>query len=351
MRLLIVKMSALGDIVHALPVLAYLKSAAPEVEIDWLVEEGFASLLHKHPLIRKVHPVRMKFWRQQGLVKSFAEIRRFRQGLRQEKYDIVLDLQGNSKSGLFTLFSGAPLRYGFGRDGVREWPNLLSTNRHALLGTGGHHISERTLTVARAALSGGAANVLAGPLSPDAEALASVDRLLQAQDLSVGRRVVLHYGTTWKTKLWSLDHWRQLVLRLVNELDLRPILTWGNDDERQAAETINEAGSGKAVIWPRGSLPELVALLARADLVIGGDTGPVHIAAAVGTPTVSLYRVTDSRRNGPRGERHILLQAPLECSPCLRKSCERDAECGRSISVEEVFRAVERQLDARKANQ
>jgi heptosyltransferase-1 len=122
------------------------------------------------------------------------------------------------------------------------------------------------------------------------------------------------------------------------------VLIWGNDAEHEACRAIHLAGNGRAVIWPRGTLPELVALLRKADLVVGGDTGPIHIAAAVGTPTVSLFRVTDAERNGPRGEEHIRLQAPLDCSPCLRKKCERDAECGASIDVETVFGAVIRQL-------
>ncbi len=104
---------------------------------------------------------------------------------------------------------------------------------------------------------------------------------------------------------------------------------------------LRAAASDSAVVWPRGTLPELVALLARATVVVGGDTGPIHIAAAVGTPTVSLFRVTDSRRNGPRGERHILLQSPLDCSPCLRKECERDEACGMSIPVKTVAGAIE----------
>jgi heptosyltransferase-1 len=155
--------------------------------------------------------------------------------------------------------------------------------------------------------------------------------------------VILHYGTTWTTKLWPLDRWCDLAAAL-RRRGVRPVLTWGNDTELAAARQILEACHGQAVVWPRGTLPELVALLARADLVVGGDTGPVHIAAAVGTPTVSLYRVTDARRNGPRGDRHIRLQAPLDCSPCLRKACDRDTECGGSIAVAEVLRAVERLL-------
>jgi heptosyltransferase-1 len=90
-------------------------------------------------------------------------------------------------------------------------------------------------------------------------------------------------------------------------------------------------------IWPRGTLPQLAALLARAAVVVGGDTGPVHMAAAVGTPTVSFYRVTDGERNGPRGQQHVRLQAPLDCSPCLRKACDDDPVCAKSVGVNEVF--------------
>lgn len=346
MRVLIVKVSALGDIVHALPVLPYLHSACPEVEIDWLAEEGFASLLEGHPLIRRVHRLRTRAWRREGAGPLLAGMREMVRDLRRERYDLALDLQGNSKSGLFTLLSGAPRRVGFDRDGAREWPNLLATNRRIPLGKDDFHISERSLALTRGAFPGGKDAPAAGPLSVIPAAAEAVEGRLGEFGFAAGPIVVLHYGTTWTTKLWPLESWRELASRLVRERGVRPVLTWGSEAERFAAEAIREGSGGEAVLWPRGTLPELVALLARADLVVGGDTGPVHIAAAVGTPTVSLYRVTDARRNGPRGDRHIRLQAPLECSPCLRKNCERDAECGRSISVEEVFGAMGRQLSS-----
>jgi heptosyltransferase-1 len=128
------------------------------------------------------------------------------------------------------------------------------------------------------------------------------------------------------------------------EQGLQLVLTWGDNVEKLAVERIAEACQGRAVIWPRGTLQELVALLAAARLVIGADTGPVHIAAAVGTPTVSIFRVTDSRRNGPPGEGHIRIQAPMDCSPCLRKSCDLDRKCGLSVTVDSVRDAVERLL-------
>ncbi|APG26632.1 lipopolysaccharide heptosyltransferase I [Syntrophotalea acetylenivorans] len=340
MRVLIVKISALGDVIHALPTLAWLKSIDPSIEIDWLVEEGFAPLLEGHSLLRKVHRLGLKRWRRQGFLATLKGIRQTIIDLRQENYDMVLDLQGNCKSGIFTLLAGASQRFGFARDGVREWPNLLATNRKVALTPADHHVSDRSLAVARAAFPEGKTALLAGPMNVSPEASATVQRQLTELDLDRQPLVVLQYGTTWTTKLWPLECWQELAGRLCDDYRVRPILLWGNDTEKQACIAIHRATDGRAIIWPRGSLPELVALLQKADLVIGGDTGPIHIAAAVGTSTISLFRVTDAERNGPRGDEHICLQSPLDCSPCLRKDCERDAECGKSISVSEVFRSV-----------
>ena len=180
MKVLIVKTSALGDVVHALPVLAWIKSADPAMEIDWLVEEGFAPLLDGHPLLRRVHRIATRSWRLKGWPAAAREGLRTIGLLRREEYDIVLDLQGNSKSGLFTLLSGAPLRYGFNGKAVREWPNLLATNRWVPLSAVDHHISERSLAIARAVFASrlcckgkpsgcrSAKNLLMSPLSKSA---------------------------------------------------------------------------------------------------------------------------------------------------------------------------------------
>lgn len=344
MKVLIVKASALGDIMHALPVLRWLHSADKHIEIHWLVEESFASLLESHPMIRKVHLLRTRAWRNQGWRKTVREVAKSVLTLRDEQYDVVLDLQGNSKSGLFGLFSGAPLRYGFDHRGVRELPNVLATNRKVSIKETDYHVVDRYLSIARAAFPSGKVDPTALMLPPDKRALSKIDELLFQKGLNNTFLIVLHYGTTWKTKLWSLDLWQELANCLAKQGNSRLLLTWGDDDEHRAALTIQAAAGEKTVIWPRGTLPELAALLKRADLVIGGDTGPVHIAAAVGTKTVSVYRVTDALRNGPRGPEHICLQAPCDCSPCLQKTCEKDAECARSIETDQVLSAIHQLL-------
>ncbi len=340
MKVLIVKVSALGDVVHALPVLAWLKSADESMQIDWLVEESFAPFLEEHPLIRKVHQLSTKAWRRGGVRASVKGAWQMIRCLRQEKYDVVLDLQGNAKSGLFTLMSGAPLRCGFDRDAARENLNLLATNRKVAPGELDFHITDRSLSIARAAFPKGSELRVAGPLPVDATALQTIQQQLGKAGLVDKPIIVLHYGTTWVTKLWPIASWQTLALRLVEEKGLRPVLTWGNEKEYAAVQAIQDACTGRCFIWPRGSLKELSALLSEADLVVGGDTGPVHIAAAVGTATVSIFRVTDPDRNAPRGKIHAHAVANFDCAPCLRKECDRDLECGKSISVDTVFELV-----------
>jgi len=344
MKVLIVKVSALGDVVHALPVLGHLHAATPGVEVDWLVERSFAPLLEGHPLVHRVITLDTKAWRTAGSAASLKGGLSVLRQLRSAHYDVAIDLQGNSKSGLFTRLCGAARRYGFDRQQAREWPNLLATNRKVAIPSDCHHITNRYLHIARAAFPADTHIALAGPLPVQPAAAETITRQLADVGLERKQFLIAHYGTTWTTKLWPLENWQQLAAQLT--VDGRQlVLTWGNDAERAAAEAIRAASGDHAVIWPRGTLPELVALLEAAQLVVGADTGPVHIAAAVGTPTVSIYRVTDGLRNGPRGERHITLQTPLDCAPCLRKTCNRDTECGESITVERVLAATRSQLE------
>jgi heptosyltransferase-1 len=340
MKVLIVKISALGDIAHALPVLAHMHAVIPDVTVDWLVEERFASLLDEHPLLNRTICVDTRGWRTRGPVRAVTGATEVIRRLRAEKYDVALDLQGNSKSGLFTLLCGARQRFGFDRDQAREWPNLLATNRKVAIPPSEYHISDRYLQIAKSAFPGESNISPCGPLPVRKQAARTVAGLLEELDLQPGRFLAAHPGTTWQTKLWPLDLWSGLVRILSLDYGERVVLTWGNNLERQAAASIAEGCQGRVHVWPRGSLPELVALLKQARLVIGTDTGPVHLAAAVGTPTVSLYRVTDGRRNGPPGDHHVWLQAPMECSPCMAKSCERDHECGESLSVDTVLHSV-----------
>jgi heptosyltransferase I len=167
-------------------------------------------LLEGHPLIRKVIRLHTKAWRRQAAGQGAWQAIAVGAALRRERYDVVLDLQGNSKSGLFTLLARAPLRFGFDHTGTREWPNRLATNRKVTLGEDAFHITDRSLVVAQAAFPGGSVRPLAGPLTADQGAMARVELLLRERGLNGQPVVVFHYGTTWQTKLWALENWQRL---------------------------------------------------------------------------------------------------------------------------------------------
>jgi heptosyltransferase-1 len=342
MNILIVKISSLGDIVHALPSAFYLKQTEPRCRIHWLAEEAFVEVLEPLPYIDRVLSLNMRKLRKEKDLTEFKKLWQTVRFIRCADYDFVLDLQGNTKSGFFTLVSGSKKRFGFSQNGIREWSNLVATNRKVHLTERDHHISDRALAVARAALPGGMDPSGQGFLEAPKDSVSRVDNWVEEKNPEKKRIVVCHTGTTWATKLWPFDSWLDLIRWMISDMDLLPVLTWGNKEEKTVAENIFREIGEPLLLWYGGSLGDLTALLDRAALVLGSDTGPVHMAAALGTSTISFYRVTDSSRNGPRGPKHICLQAPLDCSPCLLKECPKDWECGHSISLREAQKAVKK---------
>jgi heptosyltransferase-1 len=344
-RILIVKLSALGDVATALPVVDFLRKAAPGAELDWAVDRRFAPILEGNPGLRRVIPLDLSIWKRKW---SSADTRRaVAAGVRELRaggYDAAFDIQGNVKSGVVTLLSGAPARWGFGRNGVREAPNLLFTNRKVLLLPEDRHITEKILRVASAPFGGSfdlpalKSEIVTG--SADDAVAAGVLR-----DLLPGSapRVVLHPGTTWITKRMDPRFWIEVVRGLKERLPAAGVLiSWGTDGERSEAEEIREGAGGAVAVLPRLTLTELAAVYRTCGHLVAPDTGPLHIAAAVGARTVSVFRATDGNRNAPRGARHGFLQAPLPCTACLRKRCDRDAECRASIPPGEVAEAMAR---------
>ena len=347
MKVLIVKTSALGDIVHALPVLDLIRGSCPDAAVDWLAEEPFAPLLAAHPFIHRVHPINTRLWRRNGNLRvAWIAACRAVQDLRKERYDLLLDLQGNCKSGFFAFFSGAPLRFGFDLKAAREWPNLFATNVRTALSRADYHITDRSLRIAARAFPGRVEQVIPSRLLPDPVYTSKVVSQLEAEKLFGKKLVLIHSGTTWKTKRFSLELWQEIAAGLCNDGDVHLLLTWANPGELNTARIIQEGLPECASVWPKVDLSELMALLSNVDLVIGGDTGPVHIAAALGVPTVSLFRATHALRNGPRGSNHICLQSPLKCSPCLLKHCSLDSRCSNSIEAHAVLEAARALLAA-----
>lgn len=341
MRVLIVKTSALGDIVHALPVLDYLHQASAGIEIDWVVEERFADLLSGNPLVSNIFTVDTRKWRSRLFSPAtWREISSLKDQLAARRYNIAFDLQGNIKSGLITRFSGCSRRYGFDADAVRENANLRFTTNHVPLRKQDHHVTDRSLRIASVPFGRDySAYQLSTEIATSGEDDQSAELFLAT--LNDGLVFLIHPGTTWKTKLWHEQGWIELGRKLIETFpEATILLSWGGEKERLVAENIASGVGRQTRLLPQLSIKGFTALIKKVDLMFGGDTGPIHIAAAVGTPTVSFYRATDGRRNGPRGDIHRIIQSTMPCTKCLHRECDKDVACRESIKAAEMLSAA-----------
>jgi heptosyltransferase-1 len=342
LRILIIKTSSLGDIIHALPALDYLRQVVPGATVDWVVDEAFVDLVSGNPLINRVLLVAFRRWKKAPFARrTWQELVSFIQILRQERYDLIFDLQGNLKSGMVCAFGRAPVKVGFSRAHQQEQLNGLFTNRKVGFFPSDKNAAQRYLRIVSSSFS-----LPIESIEPRSNIHTSFEDDAYAQqvvDRAAGHPLILfHNGTTWTTKLWHTAGWKQLADGLTGCYPHAVVLlSWGNEEEYVRAKDIADPLGNRAVLLEKMSLKQFVAVLKRVDLVVGGDTGPIHLAAAVGTPTVSFYRCTDGSLNGPLGVRHIIVQSPLPCTKCLHKFCEEDEKCRESISADVMLTAAE----------
>ena len=336
----------MGDVVHALPAVTYLRKAAPKAEIHWAVDTRFEELLEGNPGIAKVVSLPIREWKGRlGSPATWREARNAADRLRGGKYDLAIDLQGNIKSGLATYLSGAPLRYGFPREAARERQNLWFTNRQPPAVEGDRHVTQKILRVASAPFGGTfATEELRGEVVNTAAETAAAERLLAEALPGASPRLAVHPGTTWNTKRMDVAFWANTV-RIVRDAfpGLGVILSWGTGKEREECLAIRYMAGERVVLLPRLGYKALAATYRACGHMIGPDTGPLHLAAVVGAKTVSVFRGSDGKYAAPLGPGHRFLQAPLPCTACQIKGdkvCPRDAECRATIRPAEVATAM-----------
>jgi heptosyltransferase-1 len=292
-RIALVKLSALGDVLHALPAAHALRACLPGCELTWIVERREAAILAGNPDVDHVIPVDTRVWRREfrqpgGAHTVFVKLRGLVRRFRSLRFEVALDLQGNVKSGSITALTGAPVRIGFALGHCREAANVLFTTRRVRKPLGPPVY----------------------PIAADPAAEATAAGLFEAEGLKADTPVVvLLPGSGGDGKRWPAEAYRRLGDELALRLGARILLGWGPGEE-SLARTIGTGMRAAPVIPPPTSIPELIAVVRRAALVIGADTGPVHIAATLGIPTVALYGPTDARRNGPWGARLATVQSP-----------------------------------------
>lgn len=283
-QVLVIRPSSLGDIVHALPIVHDLKRHRPGVQIDWVAEEQFTSLVALNRGVRRVIPLALRRWRRSALVRTtWRELSAFRRDLKLERYDVVIDLQEQLKGALIAWLARGPA-HGPDMASIRE-PIASVMYRHTHRIDPRQHLIDRCRQLAGKALGYEPSGEPRFDLAPPAQTVPQESPFA----------VCLH-ATSRTDKLWPEPHWRALIGDLA-QAGMRVLLVSGNDEEARRSVRLAEA-SLAATVLPRCELPALAALLARADLVCGVDTGLTHLAAALGTPTIAVFIATDPRLAG-----------------------------------------------------
>ncbi len=337
--ILIIRLSSLGDILHTLPAYQSLRDSYPRARIDWLVEKRMAHLLSVIDGIDNVveldtsalrsTPVSPGAW--QGAWNTVRQ-------LRSVRHDISLDFQGLIKTGFLSLLSGARTRLGFSRALVREWP--AHWFYHRPLPKPKHPVHMVALNQLLASEAGAAQANRPVQISSRAEDEAAIETLLSGAGLH--DYVVLNPGGGWPTKRWPPARYGELAARISGELDLPVVVTTGPGEDPLFDEIARHCPHSKPHDF-RVSFLRLIPLIRRARLFVGGDTGPFHLACALGTPVVGILGPTDPARNGPWSTMDESVVRVLPCSFCNGRTCPTRIEC-MDIGVEQVFRAVARRL-------
>lgn len=333
-RLVIVKPSSLGDVIHALPVAVALKEAFPGVEVHWVVARPYAELVAAHPAVDRVLVFERRRWGGWGFWRHRAEWRALVRQLREAGYDVAVDLQGLARSALLVRASGAPVRVGLtsARECARLAYTVTAGPREAEV-----HAVDRYLQVLR--------TLGVAPPTKPRFALAvprgardRVEARLADEGVS-GRFVCLAPGARWESKRWPAERFAELAARLAAEQGVEVVVVGGEEDRSRAEVILQRVGSAARDWTGRTTLAELAALLERAALLVSNDSGPMHLAAALGTPVVAVFGPTNPARTGPYGPRTAVVTSAAHCAPCYRRRCRRWI-CLRGVRVEEVHRQV-----------
>jgi heptosyltransferase-1 len=331
MKILIVKLSSLGDVVHTLPALASLKKGHPEAEIDWLVEEESKAILEGNPLISNVVAIQKR-----GFRKAPGRTWDITRWLRARRYDMVLDFQGLMKSGIWLALSRGGRRIGFDRG--RELSHLFLNEKLPPYNRDRHAV-DRYLDLARYA--GGVGDVVKFPIFFNYREQERVFKLLAEGTIGRGDRfVVVAPRARWKTKLWGTERFGEVARAIVESLGLKVVVVGGPND-RGYGEEIASYGDGIINLAGLTTIKELAFLMKCARLVLSVDSGPLHIAAALGVPVVAIFGPTAPWRTGPYGKNNIVITGGTECSPCFSRRCrKKDIACMSAITAGEVMDGV-----------
>ncbi len=320
-KILIIKPSSLGDIIHSLPFLSALRECFPRAEIHWVVAKAFYGLLEGHPMLDRLWVFDKDKWKRlSGLTGTAGEIRAFIRNLKNEKVDMAIDLQGLLRSGLIAWASGAKVKIGFKE--AREGAGLFYD--HKVSADRDMHAVERYFKVA-ASIGCNASGVrFPMPPLPPAPVELPHDYIVIAP--SAGKE-----ANRWPARRFG---------ELAGRLPFKSVIVASASDSQIADETV-AASSGKALsLAGKTDLKGLASVTKGARFLVSGDTGPAHIAAALGIPVFTIFGPANPQRTGPYGDMHTVIRLDLRCSPCYRKKKCRDWKCMEDLTVDMAFDSI-----------
>lgn len=333
MKILVIKPSSLGDVIHALPFLNAVKEHFPESEIDWVISKNLQGILECHPMIHELLILNKDEWKSvRNIPRTAAEISSLNRRLKSKHYDVVIDLQGLLRSGLIAFSASTTLKVGF--EDAREGSSLFYDKKVTV--NGSVHAVDKCLEAAKAI--GVTVNNVKFPVHTGGDARQKVSGLLG----EVKDYIVLIPSARWNTKRWPAENFAALVSDIQT-----PAVIAGSTADKKIAQKIIDLSSGNAIIDLCGmtDLKELTALIAGAKAIVTNDSGPMHIAAALEKPTIAIFGPTDPVKTGPYGwqeNRNLkVIRAAVHCSPCRRKKGCKEFICMSRINVGEVYEALQ----------
>lgn len=344
-KFLIIKTSSLGDIIHIYPVIDYLKTKFPECQIDWVVEKQFAELVETHPYISKALCINTRSWRKAPFSRTtISELRSFRSTLRKTDYDSVFDLQGNTKSALFTMQARSRHKVGFGRPAVFEWPNLLVTNHQYTPPKGLNARDEYMYLVQSFFQDAIPHNETTVRLNIAQEEEARIQQILQQVVEPSKPTIMVCAGSAWPNKQMTEQALSDFLIKVQQHLQCNFLLAWGSQPEREAAQRLQKRFPEHAQLIDKLPLPTLQNLMSRIDMVIAMDSLPLHLAGTTQTSTFSIFGASSAEKFKPVGEQHLSFQGHCPYGRSFERRCPilrtcPTGLCIRGITGDQLFSA------------
>ncbi|WP_044881916.1 lipopolysaccharide heptosyltransferase I [Neochlamydia sp. EPS4] len=334
MRILIVKTSSLGDIIHGFPVLAFLHQQFPKIKVDWVVEKSFAEIVKSHPLVERVIEIDTKSWRKRPFsLKTWSSILSFRSALQQQEYAAVIDLQGNTKSAIPTFLARSAHKVGFGAKSLHEWPNRWVTHHHFDPPKEINVRDENVYLVQHYFQCYSPLKEEKLILNLSKEQKGVFDLLWNKIKELPGQKILVCAGSAWRNKRLSYEALESFLYEISSNLKVSLILVWGNAEELAIAQKLQAALVTNVSLLDKVSLAVLQNLMSRIDAVIAMDSLPLHLAGMSGTPSFSVFGASSARKYKPKGSLHEAIQGECPYGRTFERRCPVLRSCPTGLCI------------------